>query len=174
VRPRKHRKSVRPTTARHVKCAQACIRAAKRLAAWLHSTASATPDNVPKRHSHKLRFERPHVGPDVPQSQQNQALALLLARSRRCDRHFPYDRPDALSCALLACSIPVLRGAQAIRQKAVKSVRPRSTRPPTKLHRHPMTDIVLTRKLGEPFPAFDSIEAAADAIIKAAFRLYAG
>ncbi|WP_157627623.1 hypothetical protein [Burkholderia gladioli] len=35
-----------------------------------------------------------------------------------------------------------------------------------------MTDIALTRKFGEPFPIFDSIAAACDAIIKAAFRLY--
>ncbi|WP_027794384.1 hypothetical protein [Paraburkholderia acidipaludis] len=35
-----------------------------------------------------------------------------------------------------------------------------------------MTDIVLTRKFGEPFPIFDSISAASDAITKAAFRLY--
>ncbi|WP_321865255.1 hypothetical protein [Paraburkholderia tropica] len=35
-----------------------------------------------------------------------------------------------------------------------------------------MTDIALTRKFGEPFPIFDSIEAACDAIVKAAFRLY--
>ncbi|PRF63149.1 hypothetical protein C6Q09_26870 [Burkholderia multivorans] len=35
-----------------------------------------------------------------------------------------------------------------------------------------MLDTVLTRKFGEPFPIFDSIEAASDAIIKAAFRLY--